>query len=193
MTDQLTPRSFHHAAHLVRLLTWLHLALAGTLFLVATSALAVDIALRYVFAAPIAGMHEAVTLAFTFVFLLGGAALYARNEDIVLELVYRRLPAAAQRYLVLVIYLAIITTLAVVLYHTFRLIDIQWNLPTPALRVPQAMFAVPVAIASASIILTSLVECWACVLWIGKGRRPPVWPGVGAGSVPIHTEREAKS
>ena len=57
MTDELVPRSFHHAARLVRLLTWLHLALAGTLFLVATSALAVDVTLRYVFAAPIAGMH----------------------------------------------------------------------------------------------------------------------------------------
>lgn len=193
MTDDLVPRAFHHAARLVRLLTWLHLALAGTLFLVATSALAVDVTLRYVFAAPIAGMHEAVTLAFTFVFLLGGAALYARNEDIVLELVYQRLPVPVQRYMVLVVYMAIVVALAVVLYHTFRLIDIQWNLPTPALRVPQAMFAVPVAIASVSIILTSLVECWACVLWIGKGSRPPVWPGMGTGTVPNQTEREAKS
>ena len=117
----------------------------------------------------------------------GAAALYARNEDIVLEIVYRRLPAPVQRYLVLVIYVAIIVALAVVLDHTFTLIEVQWNLPTPALRVPQAVFAVPVAIASVSIILTSLVECWACILWIGKGNRPPVWPQSGTETVPNQT------
>ena len=180
MTDDPTPRAvgppaFNHVARLVRLLTWFHLAVSGTLFLVATTALAVDVVLRYVFSAPIAGLHETVTLAFTFVFLMGAAALYARNEDIVLELVYRRLPGRVRGYLVLVIYLAIIAALAVVLQQTVRLIGIQWNLPTPALRVPQGIFAVPVAIASVSIILTSVVECWACVLWIRTGRRPSVW------------------
>ena len=187
MTDTPMHRSFSHAARLVRLLTWLHLAISGTLFVVATGALAVDVGLRYLFSAPVAGLHEAVTLAFTFVFMLGAAALYARNEDIVLEFVYRRLPAPVRRHLVLVIYLAIVIVLAVVLQQTFRLIEVQWNLPTPALRVPQAVFAVPVAIASVSIILTSLVECWACVLWIGKGSRPSVWPQSGAGNVPNQT------
>ena len=193
MTDCPTPRSFGHAARLVRLLTWLHLAVSGTLFLVSTSALAVDVVLRYFFSAPIAGLHETVMLAFTFVFLLGAAALYARNQDIVLEFVYRRLPAPVRRHLVLVVNLAIIVVLAVVLHQTFRLIDIQWNLPTPALRLPQSVFAFPVAIASVSIILTSLVECWACVLWIGNGIRPPVWPESGAATAPNQVERETES
>lgn len=175
MTNDATLRAFSHAARLVRLLTWFHLTVSGTLFLASTTALAVDVVRRYVFSAPIAGLHETVTLAFTFVFLMGAAALYARNDDIVLELVYRRLPAWLRRYLVLAVYLAIIAALAVVLQQTLRLIAIQWSLPTPALRVPQGIFAVPVAIASVSIILTSVVECWACVLWIRTGIRPSVW------------------
>ncbi|NQU58507.1 MAG: TRAP transporter small permease subunit [Rhodospirillales bacterium] len=176
MTDNQTLRSFNRIAQMVRALTWLHLAVAGSLFFLSTCALAADVVLRYFFSAPIAGLHESMTLAFTFVFMLGAAALYARNQDIVLDFVYLRLPVQVQRYLVLGVYLAIVVALIVVLYHTIHLINLQWNLPTPALRIPQSVFVVPVAIAMASIIVTSLVESWACVIWICSGIRPSVWP-----------------
>ena len=57
-----------------------------------------------------------------------------------------------------------------------QLIGLQRNTPTPLLRVPEAIKWYPLAIASLSIIASSLLEAWGCVLWIASGVRPKTWP-----------------
>lgn len=173
------PRSFLLVAAAVRRLTTAFLAIACTIFAATLVLLSVDVTLRYGFNSSLPGLHEGVAIAFVYVFLLGAAALYARNEDIVLEFVYSRFPAKARRWFLLAIYVAVAVTMAIVLAQTAVLIESQKRIMTSALRVPLSIQWIPLAIAAASITFTSLVEIWACSIWIVSGTRPSVWPDRG--------------
>ena len=85
--------AFAVAAWLVRALTFVLLVSAGTLFVVSVGVYATEIVLRGGFRTSFPEYYEIVGIAFIYVFLLGAAALYARNEDIIIDLGLR--PAAA--------------------------------------------------------------------------------------------------
>ena len=170
------PRGFAAAARAVRVVVAVNLAVAGALFALATVALLVEITLRYGFDTGFPKSHEAVGIAFVYVFLLGAAALYGRNEDIAIDVFYRRLPEPLARWLALFIFLAVAVGMVVVLAYTAEMIHLQGTLKTFLLRISMTVWFWPLAIASASIAFTSLVECWACAIWIKTETRPPVWP-----------------
>ncbi len=172
--DQLP--GFARAARIVRLLTWAQLALAGVLFVASLGLYTAEIVMRTGFSTGYPEYYEIVSFSFMYVFLLGASALYARNEDIMIEAVYFRLSERGKAWLVLLVYVLMVLTMAIIFVHTWRLIVLQINTPTPLLGVPESVKWIPLLFLSASIVFTSLVEVWGCLLWINRGTRPPVWP-----------------
>jgi TRAP-type C4-dicarboxylate transport system permease small subunit len=143
----------------MRALAWAQLAVASLLFVAAMTLYAAEIVMRGFLNTGYPDYYEVVGIAFIYVFLLGAAALYARNEDIVIDLVYDRLPLSARPWLVLAVYVGIVATMTVVLVHT------------------------------ASIVFTSLVEALGCLIWIGSGTRPRTWPRGFFDQQPAEEER----
>lgn len=174
MTDPGGP-SFRVAARVSRAVAALYLWAACAFFVLAVAGLAAEIVMRYVFGAPMAHVHEAITIAFVHVFFLGAAALYARNEDIVLEFFADLFPARGRALLILTVYAGVAATAWLVFENAVILAQAQSHLLTPSLRVPQSVQIWPLAIAAGSILYFSLVEAWACALWIATGRRPVVF------------------
>lgn len=177
MTPPASPPAFRAAASAVRGLARLELAAAGLLFALAMIALTAEVIARYGFNTTFQHLHEAVTIVFVYVFMLGAAALYARNEDIVITSLYDRLPRRTRELLLLAVYLMTAVVMAVVLVEAINLAQRQWRLPTPSMRVPRGVYGLAVATAAASILFTSLVECWACLIGLKSGTRPLVWKG----------------
>jgi tripartite ATP-independent transporter DctM subunit len=167
--------AFAVAAGLVRALTVLYLWAAGALFLLGLALYTAEIVLRYGFDSGIPEYYELVGIGFIYVFLLGAAALYARSEDIVIDLIYARLPARAQAWLELAVQVAIVATMIVVAVQAWRLAVAQWNIPTPLLQVPEAVKVLPLVVGAASIALASAVEAWACAMSIARGPRRSIW------------------
>jgi TRAP-type C4-dicarboxylate transport system permease small subunit len=167
--------AFAVAAGLVRALTVLYLWAAGALFLLGLALYTAEIVLRYGFDSGIPEYYELVGIGFIYVFLLGAAALYARSEDIVIDLIYARLPARAQAWLELAVQVAIVATMIVVAVQAWRLAVAQWNIPTPLLQVPEAVKVLPLVVGAASIALASAVEAWACAMSIASGPRRSIW------------------
>ena len=77
---------------------------------------------------------EVVGFAFMYVFLLGAGGLYARNEDIMIEAIYHRLGERARMWLVSIVYVAMAVTMAVIFFHTWKLIGLQMNTADAAAR-----------------------------------------------------------
>jgi len=148
------------------------LALCLILFVGALGILAAEIVMRYVFDHPLQNIGEAVTIAFIYVYMVGGAALYARNEDIALDYFFLKAGVKPQAIWLLVIYLAIALTMAVVLVETVKLILVQRGVLTPALRLPLGIEHAALAVAAAVILYASLVEALGCWIWFRRGRRP---------------------
>ena len=167
--------AFDRASRVVRFMTHIYLAACGVTFATVLVALTVDITLRYGFNSSILGLHEAVVIAFVYIVLLGSAALYARNEDIVITFFTMRLPDTVQVWVGVGVNVAVASTMGVLLQQTVVLIDAQMQVPTPQLGLPLAIEWIPLAITAASVLATSLVELWAHVLWITTGSRPLVW------------------
>ena len=156
---------------------------AVSVFLFAASLvlMAADIVLRYAFNHPLQHVGEAVTIAFIYVYLVGGAALYARNEDIALDYFFRKAGVRPQALWLLVIYLAIAATMAVVAVQTLMLMKVQQGVLTPALRLPLGIEHAALAAAAAVICYTSLVEALGCWIWFRSGKRPAVFASPDAG------------
>ena len=119
-------------------------------------------------------VQEAVILAFIYVTFLGGAALYARNEDVALTVFTDLLPEQGRAAWTMLVYLAIAGTCWVLMTNSLTLAKAFISLPTPSLGIPQAVQVWPFAIWSASTLYFSLVEVWACAIWLATGRRPVV-------------------
>ncbi len=168
-------RGFHAAARLVRALTWIQLTVAGILFILSLGLYTAEVVMRTGFSTGYPEYYEVVGFAFIYVFLLGAGALYARNEDIMIEAVYQRLGDRAKVWMVLIVYAGMVGTMGVIFVHTWILIQLQMNTPTPLLGVPESVKWFPLLFLSASITLTSLVEMWGCANWVVSGTRPLVW------------------
>ena len=175
MNEAIGSRGFQAAARVVRTLTWAQLALAGVLFILSLGLYTAEVVMRTYFNTGYPEYFEVVGFAFMYVFLLGAGGLYARNEDIMIEAIYHRLGERARMWLVSMVYVAMVVTMAVIFYHTWKLIGLQMNTPTPLLGVPESVKWIPLLFLSASIVFTSLVELWGCVHWIAGGTRPLVW------------------
>jgi TRAP-type C4-dicarboxylate transport system permease small subunit len=108
--------------------------------------------------------------------MFGAGALYSLNQDIAIDALHVLVPLRMQQAWMLIIHLTIAATMAVTLFYTLRLIELQSTTPTPLLRVPEAIKWWPLAVAAASMVLSSLVEAWSCAIWMSSGMRPKVWP-----------------
>lgn len=148
------------------------LAISGGLFAASTALLTAEITLRYLFNHPLQNVSEMVTIAFVYVFLLGGAALYLRNEDVVLDYFFRRMPEPAQIWMLAIISLAIAATMVVVVDQTWFLMSVQGRVPTPSLRLPLAVQMAPLVIAAALIGFGAFVDALGCIVWRATGVRP---------------------
>jgi TRAP-type C4-dicarboxylate transport system permease small subunit len=150
------------------------LALCVILFVGALGILAAEIVLRYVFGHPLQNIGEAVSIAFIYVYLVGGAALYARNEDVALDYLFLKAGVKVRALWLLVIYLAVALTMAVVLVETLKLIQVQRGVLTPALRLPLGIEHAALALAAGIILYASAVEALGCWIWFRNGTRPRV-------------------
>jgi TRAP-type C4-dicarboxylate transport system permease small subunit len=166
---------FEAAARAVRVMTALYLGLAGVLFVLGLALYATEIMLRYVFDTGLPEYYEIVGIGFIYVFLFGAAALYGRSEDIVIDLLYTRLPPPAQRWLAFAVHLAVAATMLLVAVQGWRLAAAQWNIPTPLLEVSEGIKVIPLVLAAASIAFASATEAWACLIWIATGTRHQIW------------------
>jgi len=175
ITDSLS-RWFAGAARGVRALALAQLAVAGILLTFAMCVNGAEIVMRSFFNTSYPDYYEIVGIAFIYVFLLSAGALYARDEDIAIDMLYNFLPRTARPWWILTVHLLVAITMAVVLFYTWRLIGLQSRTPTPLLGIPEAVKWWPLAFASLSIIYTSLVEVLGCVIWIASGTRPMTWP-----------------
>jgi TRAP-type C4-dicarboxylate transport system permease small subunit len=167
--------TFEAAARWVRAATHVVLCSSAVLFCVALVGLTTDIVMRYAFSSSVRGMQEIVNLLFTWIYMLGIAALYARNGDAAITFVARSLPLRAQIALALLVSLIIAASTVIVLVATLRLIDLQAGIASAELGIPEPLRFAPLALAAASITITSLIEAWACLIWIGTGVRPVIW------------------
>lgn len=165
---------FHTLARGTRGITAACLALCLILFVGSLGILAAEIALRYVFNHPLQNIGEAVIIAFIYVYMVGGAALYARNEDIALDYLFLKAGVKLRSLWLLLIYLALALTMAVVLVETVKLIQVQRGVLTPALRLPLGIEHAALALAATIILYASLVEALGCWIWFRTGTRPRV-------------------
>jgi len=165
---------FRRLARGTRVITAGCLGLAVALFAASLMVLGAEIVLRYVFNHPLQNVGEGVIIAFIYVYLLGGAALYARNEDIALDFLFRKAGRRPQALWLLVIYLAIAATMAVVLMETLKLMQVQRGVLTPGLRLPLGIEHAALSLAAGVILYASVVEALGCWIWLRDGRRPRV-------------------
>lgn len=165
-------RAFRTLDGVRRFLGALALGICLALFAACTVLLSTDIVMRYIFNAPMAYVSEIVTIAFIYVYLLGAAALYARNEDLVLDVLYNRVGPRPRRVWLLLIYLGIAVTMTVTLQVTIELMILQRTMPTPLLRIPLIIQHAALAAASAVILFSSLVDALGCCVWMRTGREP---------------------
>jgi TRAP-type C4-dicarboxylate transport system permease small subunit len=153
---------------------WMAVALFGISMLL----LSADIVMRYAFNAPMAYVSEVVTIAFIYVYLLGAAALYARNEDLFLDLLYNRVGPRLRQVWLLLIYLGVAATMLVTLEVTIQLMVLQRHMPTPLLRIPLIVEHGALVACCVVILVSSLVDALGCLIWLRSGREP--WPARAA-------------
>lgn len=164
-------------------LTHVALGICVFLFGFSTLMLTAEIVGRYVFNYPFQYIAETVTIGFIYIFMVGAAALYSRNEDIALDYFFARANSKIQAVWLLLIFLAIACTMSVTLVATVQLIRIQGDVLTPSLRIPLGVEHAALAIAAAMIAFTSLVDALGCLIWAVSGRRPArriAGPGIPA-------------
>lgn len=165
-------RTFQALDRVRRLVAATALGICVALFALCMALLTADIVMRYAFDAPMAYVSEVVTIAFIYVYLLGAAALYARNEDLVLDALYNRFGPRFRQVWLLLIYLGIAVTMGVTLQVTIELMILQRSMPTPLLRIPLIIQHAALAAASLVILFSSLVDALGCCVWMRSGREP---------------------
>ena len=175
LTGTGTPPAFEVVARGVRGTTHATLAIAATLFCIALAGLGGDIVMRYLFNSSIRGMQEVVNLLFSWIYMLGVAALYARKGDAAITFIARSLPARLQIVLSGIVALIIAASMTVVMVKTIELIMTQTSIRSAELGIPEPLRFAPLTIAAACVALTSLIDLWSCVLWARFGVRPTVW------------------
>jgi TRAP-type C4-dicarboxylate transport system permease small subunit len=159
-------------ARLVRLAGTAQLWLAAAIFAACIALYAVEIAMRLLFHGGFPDYFEIIGISFLYVFLLGAAALYARDEDIIIDFLYLKAPPAVQAWWLLGVHCIVAVTVAVTAVVTWRLIVLQSAVPTPLLRIPESVRWVPLLIATGSILLTATARAVACAVWIRSGQVP---------------------
>jgi TRAP-type C4-dicarboxylate transport system permease small subunit len=169
------PPAFEAVARCVRAVTRVVLALSAVLFCVALTGLTVDIVMRYSVNSSVRGMQEIVNLLFGWIYMLGVAALYARKGDAAITFFVRAMPAQAQNIVALLVSLIIAAGMAIVFIETTGIIQSQAAITSAELGIPEPLRYIPLAVATISIVITSLIDVWACALWAMTGHRPVVW------------------
>jgi TRAP-type C4-dicarboxylate transport system permease small subunit len=167
--------AFEAIARIVRAVTRALLAVSAVLFCVALVGLTVDIVMRYSVNSSVRGMQEIVNLLFGWIYMLGVAALYARKGDAAITFFVRTMPAQVQNVIALVVSLIIAASMAIVFYQTAGIIRSQAAITSAELGIPEPLRYLPLTVAAMSIVITSLIDVWACVLWAMTGHRPVVW------------------
>ena len=167
--------AFEVVARGVRGVTRAILAIAAAFFCIALAGLASDIVMRYLFNSSIRGMQEIVNLLFSWIYMLGVAALYARKGDAAITFIARALPNRLQIVLSGLVALIIAASMSVVMVKTIELITAQAAIRSAELGIPEPLRFAPLAIAAACITLTSVIDLWSCVLWATHGVRPTIW------------------
>ncbi len=153
-------------------LTRLVLGLCAVAFFICMLLLLADISGRYLLNYPLQRVSETVTITFIWIFLLGAAALYSRNEDIFVDTLFGLAPERLQALWLLLIQLAIAGCMILVLQETLKLIHIQRRVLTPLLRLPLAVQHYALATATALIAFTSLIDALGSLILLLRGQRP---------------------
>jgi TRAP-type C4-dicarboxylate transport system permease small subunit len=160
------------ATSIVRFAANLQLWAAAAIFVACVVFYGVEVFARGLLNRSIPEYFEFVGIGFVYVFLFGAAALYGRDEDIVIGYLFDRAPSHARPWWLLLVHALTAATMAATFVATFRIITLQWTTPTPLLGVPEGVRWIPLAIASASITASALVRTVACAAWLRRGERP---------------------
>jgi TRAP-type C4-dicarboxylate transport system permease small subunit len=108
----------------------------------------VEMAARALFHTSIGWVFEVNLLLAIWLYFLGIYQVYYKRGDISVDVVTRRLPPAAQRWIGIAIDVIIVATLLMICWYSRNLIAVQWPFKTPGLRLPNPLFTAPVAIGS---------------------------------------------
>lgn len=153
-------------------LTRLVLGVCALAFFACLMMLLADITGRYILNYPLQRVSETVTITFIWIYLLGAAALYSRNEDIFVDTFFLLAPERMRALWLLLIQLAIVACMIVVLRETLHLIHVQRRMLTPLLRLPLAVQHYALAAATIMIAFTCLIDALGSLIWLLRGHRP---------------------
>jgi TRAP-type C4-dicarboxylate transport system permease small subunit len=161
-------------ASLVRLVSAVQLWLAGIIFIGCVLLYGAEVFTRGFLNSSIPEYFEIVGIGFVYVFLFGAAALYGRDEDIIIGFLFDRVPQAVQKWWLLGVHLLVMVTMAVTGIAAFNIMQLQWSTPTPLLGISESTRWFPLAIASISIVFTSGCRVVACIVWLSRRERPQI-------------------
>lgn len=113
-----------------------------------------EVAARGFWSYSIEWVFEVNTLMAVWLYFLGIYLVYFRRDDISVKILVRRLPAGVQRYLEVLVDVAIVGTCFTIGWQAVHLIGVQWPLKTPGLRLPNPLFTAPVLLGSALMCAT---------------------------------------
>jgi TRAP-type C4-dicarboxylate transport system permease small subunit len=161
-------------ASFVRLVSTVQLWIAGVIFIGCVLFYGAEVFTRGLLNSSIPEYFEIVGIGFIYVFLFGAAALYGRDEDIIIGFLFDRASQAVQKWWLLVVHLLVMVTMAVTGIATFNIIQLQWSTPTPLLGISESTRWFPLAVACVSIVFTSGCRVVACIVWLNRGERPQI-------------------
>lgn len=170
-------------------LGWFELSLAAMAMVAVTGVNVVGVTLRYGFNSSLIWSEEISLLLMQIMVFAGAAAMYKARAYVVLDVLFDRFPAGVQYGLSVATWVLAAAFAAVVSVQAFSLYPIQSRSSSFILGFPVFYFTLPLAVAAASIALTSVYHALSLIASAGAGVRvaeveartsvlPPIEDGV---------------
>lgn len=123
-----------------------------------------EIFARYVLNTSLFFVYEITILLANWMYFLGFCLVFKRNRDIEIEFFIKRMNPKTRRMLALLTNGAIFYFLAILIYHSFKLLMIQSRHTTEGLGIPNHYFSLPIFIGTLSIITICVKNLLAAYL-----------------------------
>jgi len=138
------------------------------------SIIAAQVFLRYVFNKPFPWAEEVATMLLIYLSFIAADVVYKQKGHISVSYFVGRLPAVWRHLIAIVIYLFITAFLAVFLPKSIELVRMQFgHITSAAINIPKSWWTMPVPIAFASMLLSSVyyvLEEIELAVQAGRGR-----------------------
>ncbi len=139
--------------------------------------LGADIAIRYLQNSSIRWLHETSSIVFSALYLLGTVEVYARRKDVDLDVVGPMLRGRAFHLFAAMRHLALAVTFLVLAWFGWVLMGRMAGDLTPLLRLPSALYQIPVVVCGLLVAAFNLLDMLACLIGAATGIRPETIDG----------------